>query len=75
MRIRVAPRGQMEKLVPQPQDMVACGLLILKALADKVVDEIDLGAAHIDERDGIDQNGGAVPLDHQIVVMRVGRRA
>ena len=37
------PQAQIEKLVPQPQDEVALGFLILKDWPDQVVDEIDLG--------------------------------
>ena len=40
----------------------------LERRADEVVDEIDLGAGHVVERDRIDQHGRAALLDHDVVV-------
>ncbi len=45
------------------------GILDPERLADEIVDEIDLRTPHIDDGDGIDHNGGAVLLDHEIVVI------
>ena len=35
--------------------------------ADQVVDEVDLGAGQIVERDRVDQDAGAGPLDHDVI--------
>src|ERR1700694_6270772 len=43
------------------------GIGDLERGADQIVDEIDLGAFHVAQRDRIDQHGGAVPGDHEIV--------
>jgi dGTPase len=40
-------------------------------LAHKIVDEIDLGAPHILQRHGIDEDGRPVPREDQIVVARL----
>ena len=57
--------------MPQPQEAVACGLLHLEGRADQVVDEVDLGAGHVVERDRIDQHRGAAALDHDVIVRPV----
>src|SRR5208282_5665834 len=40
----------------------------LERRSDQVIDEVDLGTGHVVERDGIDQHGGAGPLDHDVIV-------
>src|SRR5208282_6456765 len=40
----------------------------LERRSDQVIDEVDLSAGHVVERDGIDQHGGAGPLDHDVIV-------
>ena len=42
-------------------------VLDLEGLADQVVDEVDLRAAHIVERHGVDQHLGAVAGKHDVV--------
>src|SRR5262245_57533104 len=44
-------------------------ILDLEGLAHQIVDEIDDGATQIDERQLVDQDGGAVLLDGDIVVV------
>src|SRR5688572_18174060 len=43
------------------------GVVDLERLADQVVDEIDLGAAEVFERDGVDQHPRPCALDHQVI--------
>ena len=59
---------QIEKLVPQPQEAVAFGLMHTERRADQVVDEIDLRARQERHRGRIDQHHRAIALDHQIVL-------
>ena len=66
--IRMRERRQIEKLVPQPQDAVAFGLMHAERGSDQIVDEIDLRSCQERRRRGIDQNDGLVALDDQIVV-------
>jgi hypothetical protein len=40
----------------------------LEGLANDVIDEVDLGAVHIGQRDLVDQHRRAVLLDHEIVL-------
>jgi hypothetical protein len=43
------------------------GVLDLEGGADQLVGEVDLGASHVGQRDGINQDGGAVALDDDVV--------
>src|SRR5713226_5521141 len=43
------------------------GIGDLERGADQVIDEIDLRAFHVAQRDRVDQHGGAVARDHEIV--------
>ena len=55
---------QIEKLVPQPQEAVACGFLILKEAPIRSSTKSISEPARIVERDRVDQHAGARPLDH-----------
>ena len=44
------------------------GIVDLEGCADQPVLEIDLGAEKVDERHGIDQNGGTVAFDCKVIV-------
>src|SRR6476661_10578881 len=43
-------------------------IVYLEGRTDQIVDEIDLGAGHVVERDRIDQHRGAAALDHDVIV-------
>ena len=53
--------------MPQPQDAVTLGFLILNWAPIRLVDEVDLAALHEVERDGIDHHARAVALDQEVV--------
>src|SRR6185437_9697028 len=44
------------------------GIVDLERRADQIVGEVDLGTLEEVEADVIDENGGAVALDHEVVV-------
>ena len=54
--------------MPQPQEVVALGLLTLKDAPIRPVLEIDLGAEEVDEGYGIDQNGCTVAFNCKVIL-------
>ena len=46
-------------------------ILDLEGLAQKIVDKVDLGARHVDQRNRVDQHGRAIAGNHDVVVLLV----
>ena len=61
-----------EKLVPQPQEAVALGFLILNDAVIRSFDVVNLRARQVAEREGVDQHIGTSALDQNIFGLRVG---
>lgn len=46
-------------------------IIHFERLADEIIHEIYLGTIHVDERDGIDQYGGTVAFDSEVVIVAI----